>query len=87
MFQAELTPNAEGDLARLDQSIAQRVLKKLRWMAENFEVVKHEALTGEWEGVFKLRVGDYRVLYTFDAAQQRIIVHFIKHRREVYKAK
>lgn len=87
MFQAELTPNAEDDLARLDKNIAQRVLKKLRWMVENFEVVKHEALTGEWEGIFKLRVSDYRVLYTFDAAQQRIIVHFIRHRREVYKTK
>lgn len=87
MYQAGLTPNAEADLARLDKNIAQRVLKKLRWMAENFEAIKHEALTGEWEDVFKLRVGDYRVLYTFDSAQQRIVVHFIRHRREVYKTK
>ncbi len=87
MYQAELTADAEADLARLDKIIAQRVLKKLRWLAENFEAVKHEALTGQWEGVFKLRVGDYRALYTFDSAPQRIIVHFVRHRREVYKTK
>jgi mRNA interferase RelE/StbE len=44
-------------------------------------------LTGEWQGVLKLRVGDYRVLYTFDKAEPKIIVHFVKHRREVYKTR
>jgi hypothetical protein len=37
----------------LDKPIAQRVLKKLRWLAENFEAVIPEALTGQWQGVFK----------------------------------
>jgi mRNA interferase RelE/StbE len=60
-------------------------LKKLRWLAENFEVISPEALTGQWQSVFKLRVGDYRVLYTSDRERQKIIVRFIRHRREVYK--
>jgi len=72
-------------LARLDKPMAQWVLKKLRWMAENFEAVIPEALTGQWQGVFKLRVGDYRVLYTSDWEKQKIIVRFVRHRREVYK--
>ena len=29
--------------------------------------------------------GDYRVLYTRDAAVQRIVVHFVRHRREIYR--
>jgi len=39
MVQVEFTEAAQSDLARLDKPIAQRVLKKLRWLAENFEVV------------------------------------------------
>jgi mRNA interferase RelE/StbE len=66
MFQVEFTAAAESDLARLDKSMAQRVLKKIRWLAENFEVITPEVLTGPWQGVFKLRVSDYRVLYTSD---------------------
>ena len=62
------TSNAEADLARLDVPVVQRVLKRLRWLAENFEAITPEALTGQWQGVFKLRVGDYRVLYTCDKA-------------------
>mgnify|MGYP005849332721 CR=1 FL=1 len=85
MYQVEFTSNAEADLARLDVPVAQRVLKRLRWLAENFEAITPEALTGQWQGVFKLRVGDYRVLYTCDKAQQKIVVHFVRHRREVYK--
>lgn len=85
MFQVEFTAGAETDLARLDKPVAQRVLKKLRWLAENFEVITPETLTGQWQGVFKLRVGDYRVLYTCDREKQKIVVHFVRHRREVYK--
>ncbi|WP_041334214.1 type II toxin-antitoxin system RelE family toxin [Roseiflexus sp. RS-1] len=87
MAQVEFTESAQSDLARLDKPIAQRVLKKLRWLAENLEVVTPEALIGQWQGVFKLRVGDYRVLYTSDLEKQKIIVRFVRHRREVYKSR
>jgi mRNA interferase RelE/StbE len=85
MYQVAFTLNAERDLARLDVLTAQRVLKRLRWLAENFDIISPQALTGQWKGVFKLRVGDYRVLYTYDRTKREIIVHFVKHRREVYK--
>jgi len=87
MYHVDFTPDAEADLARLDTPIAERVIKKLRWLADNLDTLKPEALTGEWQGVFKLRVGDYRVLYTFDKAKQKIIVHFVRHCHEVYKIK
>ncbi|MEZ0396876.1 MAG: type II toxin-antitoxin system RelE/ParE family toxin [Anaerolineales bacterium] len=85
MFQVEFTETAQSDLARLDKPTAQRVLRKLRWLAENFEAITPEALTGQWQGIFKLRVGDYRVLYTCAKEEQRIIVRFVRHRREIYK--
>lgn len=87
MYRVEFTAGAERDLSRLDAPIAQRVLKRVRWLAENFELIRPEPLSGEWKGVFKLRAGDYRVLYTYDRAEQKIVVHFIRHRREVYKIK
>ena len=87
MAQVSFTADAEADLARLDRLVSQRVLTKLRWLAENFEVITPEPLTGEWQGVFKLRVGDYRVLYTFDKAATRMTVHFVKNRREVHKTR
>ena len=87
MYHVAFTPDAEADLARLDQPITRRVLRKLRWLTENFEIIMLESLTGGWQGVLKLRVGDYRLLYTFDKAETKITVHFIKHRSEVYKTR
>ena len=84
-YQVDFTPAAERDLSRLDVSVARRVLKRLRWLAENVETISPEALRGPWRGVFKLRVGDYRVIYTYDRAERKIIVHFVRHRRRVYK--
>jgi len=34
---------------------------------------------------YRIRVGDYRVLFTIDDAQQLITVYRIKHRREAYR--
>jgi mRNA interferase RelE/StbE len=78
-------PEAKGDLADLDKPIAQRILNKLRWLAEHFDALTPEPLTGEWKGLFKLRIGDYRALYTFNRTEQKLTVHLVKHRREVYK--
>ena len=87
MYHVRLTSYAEDDLARLSKTAAQQVLKRLRWLAENIDEITPESLTGQWQGVFKLRVGDFRILYTFDRTERNIIVHVIRHRREVYKAR
>jgi len=79
------TSQAEENLAKLDKQIAQRILKKIRWLVENVGTITPEPLTGQFQGVYKLRVGDYRVLYTLEDEQNLIVIRLIKHRREVYK--
>ena len=74
MYSVEFTPNAEADLDRLGARSAQRVLKKLRWF-RNFDALHPGSITGH--GV------QAAILYTYDRDQ--IVVHFVRHRREVYK--
>lgn len=85
MYSVEFLPTAKDDLTALDKVIAQRILKKIRWLAENFEQITPQPLSGNWHGFFKLRVGSYRVIYTLTPTSTTILIHFIKHRREVYK--
>lgn len=85
MYQVEFTNAAEVDLSRLDRTIAQQALDRLHWLADNAETVRHRALTGQWRGVFTLRIGDYRALYTLDRTERRIVVHFVRHRSEIYR--
>ena len=60
------------------------MLRKLSWLAENFESVKLEPLTGPLAGLFKLRVGDYRVIYQADREKKVLTVRLVGHRREIY---
>lgn len=52
-------------------------------MGTRLESFPHQRLQGRPE--FKLRVGDYRVLYEFDVKLGRIHLHYVGHRREIYK--
>jgi len=76
-------PGAIQQLEKLERPIAQRILKRIRWLSENFTELKPEPLTGNLEGLYKLRAGNYRILYTVGDAE--IIIHLIGHRREIYR--
>jgi mRNA interferase RelE/StbE len=86
VYQIAFVPSVERNLGQLDKSVRLRVLNKLRWLAENLESLSPEPLTGQWQGMYKLRAGDYRVIYALDPARETLIVHAIGHRSKVYKA-
>jgi len=84
-YKVELRPEAADDLRRLDRPVAQRVLRRLRWLSENFDNLAPEALSAQWKGLYKLRIGSYRALYTADKDNHVITVHLIAHRKDIYK--
>jgi mRNA interferase RelE/StbE len=84
MYQVEFRPKAAEDFAKLDQAVADRVLKRLHWLAENFDSVKPESLAGAFSGLLKLRIGDYRVVYQADREKKVLRVRLVGHRREIY---
>ncbi|MCI0453398.1 MAG: type II toxin-antitoxin system RelE/ParE family toxin [Candidatus Dadabacteria bacterium] len=42
-------------------------------------------MTGEFKGLFKLRVGDYRVIYSVVHKEKLIIIYLIGHRCNIYE--
>jgi mRNA interferase RelE/StbE len=69
---------------KLTQPVRERIVKKINWLAENFEQINPQPLAADLSGFFKLRVGDYRVIYEFDREEEIIFIDRIGHRREVY---
>lgn len=67
----------------LPAAVRDVVQRKLDEMGARLENFPHQRLQRRPE--FKLRVGDYRVLYEFDAKQGRIYLHYVGHRRDIYK--
>lgn len=85
MFRVEVTDGAERDFEQLDKPVAKRIRERLRWLANHFEQVRPERSSGPLADLYKLRVGDYRVLYDILQQEQIIVVHRVRHRREVYR--
>jgi mRNA interferase RelE/StbE len=73
MYSIEFSPQALDDITRLDKPIAALVLKQIQWLAENFESIIAIPLKGKYRGVYKLIIGDWRVLYTADLDKKKDI--------------
>jgi len=83
-YTVRLLDQAADDLARLDAIIARRILKRLDWLQANIETIVPGRLTGQFAGLNKLRVGDYRVIYQVIQQELVIVIRAIGHRRDVY---
>lgn len=75
---------ALADLEKLSQDVRQRIIQKIDWLSENFEQITPQPLSSNLSGFFKLRVGDYRVIYEFSREERIIIIDRVGHRREIY---
>lgn len=84
MYTLEFTAQADRDFDRLDRPLQQRILSRLEWLAGHVTEVRHQAVTGPLSGLFKFRVGDYRALYELLHQEHILLVHTVRHRREVY---
>ena len=68
---------------KLPLKVQARVESSIDDMGLRLEAFPHYRLTGS--NRFRLRVGDYRVIYTFDTARNVIHLLAIGHRREIYR--
>ncbi len=87
MYSAEITDEAERDFEQLDKQVASRIRKRIKWLAENFEQTAPERLGGSLSDLYKFRVGDYRVLYDIISEGRTLLIHRVRHRREIYREK
>jgi mRNA interferase RelE/StbE len=85
VYQLRILDSAVRELADLDRTEASRIAKRLRWLAENLEQIPLQALQGDLAGLYKLRVGDYRVIYEILSPENTLVIHAIGHRRDVYR--
>jgi mRNA interferase RelE/StbE len=67
---------------RLDRAVAKRVLDGIEQELASDDLVPIP-LHGPYSGLYKLRVGDYRVIYALSA--DAVLVLHIAHRRDIYR--
>ncbi|MGH7976073.1 MAG: type II toxin-antitoxin system RelE family toxin [Limisphaerales bacterium] len=76
--------SARKELENLPANIADRILEKIESLAENPRLPSTIKLHGQ-KNLWRMRVGDYRVVYSIDDFSKMIDISIIRHRRDVYR--
>lgn len=81
-YKIEYKSSVIRDLKNLDRNAARRIIEHLE---KNFSEGKEQGvpLSGQFKGLFRYRIGDYRVIYT--KTRNGILVLRIAHRSNIYK--
>ena len=82
-YQVLLKRSAEKELDALPASVRERIVARLLDLEENPRPVGVSKLQGQTS--YRLRVGNYRVLYTIEDTDRLVTIYAIGHRREVYR--
>jgi len=82
VYEVFLLPTAQKDLDKLEAPVFARILKKIRALSGNSRPPGCLKLTDE-DG-YRIRSGDYRILYRIDNASKRVYIYRIKHRKDAY---
>ncbi len=85
IYKVEFTPQGLDDISKLDKSVVKRIIQKIEWLAKNLDIIIPQLLKGEFKGMYKLVIGDWRVLYTADFKEKIITIHILGHRKDIYK--
>ena len=82
-YQVILSKSVQKELDRLPDDLATRILARLAALETNPRPADVKKLKGR--DAWRIRVGDYRVIYEIHDRQLEILVITVGHRREIYR--
>ncbi len=84
-YTIRILENAVSELDSIEESVARRIARRIIWLSSNLDYVQPKSLKEDIKGLYKLRAGDYRVVYEILPDQRTIVVHVIGHLEEVHE--
>lgn len=82
-YRVETQSSSDRDLERLSPMLFERVERKIRALAQDPRPPGCQKLSGI--DMYRVRVGDHRIVYRVNDRSRTIIVLRVRHRREVYR--
>mgnify|MGYP001033707028 CR=1 FL=1 len=83
-YKVIVKPSVEKDLRSLPSSALRRVFERLDALQDNPFPRQSVKLAGAQQ-LYRIRVGDYRVVYGVDKDRRRVTVYYVRHRRDAYR--
>ena len=82
-FSLDIKASAQKELDALDNALFARIDRKIMSLADHPRPAGCKKLRG-YKDQWRIRVGDWRVVYIIDDAAKRVSITRVAHRREVY---
>jgi mRNA interferase RelE/StbE len=83
-YAIDIKPSARKELENLSDRLIARLIPKIEGLAPNPRPSGCRKLRG-YKDLWRIRVGDYRVVYTVDDDRKMVSVTRVAHRRDVYE--
>jgi mRNA interferase RelE/StbE len=83
-YTVEFARSADRELERLPAPAGRRILEAIRALQVNPRPPGSKKLVGS-ETTYRIRVGQYRVVYEIDDRARAVLITRIRHRREAYQ--
>ena len=83
-YQIKISTRTRHKLNRLNSEINERIVSAIASLTENPRPVgcrKIEGVNNQW----RIRVGEYRIIYSVDDLSKEVLINHIGHRRDVYR--
>jgi mRNA interferase RelE/StbE len=80
-YQLSYAPAFSKEIKRLEKATQIKILTEI--IALKTDPFRGKPLRGDWKGVYSLRIGTYRVLYSVKDPEIRLL--FVGHRKNIYE--
>lgn len=82
-YSVRIKSSASKAIGKLDAKTRRRIVERIDTLAEH--PTSGSRLKGEFEGLRRLREGDYRIIYELRRKEITVLVLRVGHRRDVYR--
>ncbi len=90
MWKVELSRESRKYISKSEKKVVSSILSKIKnfkeWLEDKGPLSTDvKRLKGNWEGFYRIRVGNIRIILSLDRDKKIIRIHDIGHRGDVYK--
>ena len=82
-YEVRIVSAAEREMDKLPAAVHKRISRRIFTLEDNPRLRGAKKLSGREE--YRLRIGDYRILYTVDDKNRVVTIFAVGHRREIYR--
>ena len=84
-YSISLKPSVEKDLRSLPKSTVVRVIDQIKGL-KTAPLPRKALKLSNAEHLYRIRVGDYRIVYEVDTKAKQVLIHYVRHRRDIYRS-